>query len=99
MKKVNELNIKINKAVITKIMVELNPEKEEATWNVYGKLITDTGRSISDFGFSNDAWYNKDKEIQVPLAANFNGRALFEIFTPIVLEKLGSEFKKLPAKK
>lgn len=97
MKKVNELNIKINKAIITDIQVEL--KEENVVWTVRGKLITEQGMAISDFYFSNDSWMNKDKKISVPLEANSLGRKLFEAFTPEVLEKLGNMFTALPAPK
>lgn len=96
MRKINELNIKINKAIITQISIDLD---EEVVWNVSGKLITDKGMSISTFNFSNNSWVDDDKKLGVPLEANVLGRKLFEAFTPEVLEKLGNMFTALPAPK
>lgn len=96
MVKVNELSIKINKAIVTKISVELDLETQKPTWWVCGKLVTDQGMAISDFQFSNDSWNEKNK-IQVPLAADGHARELFLVFSPVILEKLGNMFKSLPS--
>ena len=95
MKNVNELNIKITKAVITGISVELDFDTKEPTWTINGKLVTSAGKAISSFGFSTHRW--SDNKITVPMSANLSGRALFEIFTPVIMEKLGETFKALPA--
>lgn len=98
MNKVNEFEIKINKAIITRISVELGDDSE-ATWHISGKLITDKGMAISDFSFSNETWCNKERIIDIPVHANMLGRDLFITFTPIILEKLGNMFKALPSPK
>ena len=98
MKKVNEFEIKINKAIITGISVELGDDGE-ATWNISGKLITDKGMAISNFSFSNQSWCDESKKIEIPVHANMLGRDLFITFTPVILEKLGNMFKALPAPK
>lgn len=94
MKKVNELNITINKALITEINIRLS--EDEVIWNVSGQLLTDKGLSISSFNFSNLSWLDNDKKLSVSLEANILGKRLFESFTPEVLKKLGSTFMALP---
>lgn len=96
MKKVNELNIKINKAIITKIEVDLS--NGEPAWTVSGQLITSTGHNISSFYFSTSGWSEKNK-IEAPVSVNYLGRSLFELFTPTVMEKIMGTFKSLPSGK
>lgn len=97
--KVNEFEIKITRAIITKISVELDFETNEPEWHVEGKLLTNTGKPISDFGFSNKTWYSEENKISVPPGANLLGRDLFVEFTPVILEKLGNMYKALPSPK
>lgn len=99
MKKVNELNIKINRAVITGISIDLDLDSKTPIWTITGKLLTDKGMPISDFTFGNRSWMNDDRKIEISLDANMCGRELFEVFTPVVLEKLGNMFKSLPIPK
>lgn len=98
MKRINELNIKINRAVITRVSVELDFETNKPSWTISGKLVTQQGIAISDFCFSSDSWQDKNK-IEVPSLADLSARGLFEIFTPVIMEKLGNMFKALPAPK
>jgi hypothetical protein len=96
MNKINELNIKINKAVITKVTIELDIETNEPTWTVQGALITSTNKKVSDFVFSSETWYSEDKRLKVPSYLHLPARDIFEAFTPVIYEKLGETFLALP---
>lgn len=97
MSKINELNININKAVITEINLELNEEKGLVV-SVTGALLTKENRKISEFRYSSEAW-NEDNKIEVPFDLNNPARTIFEHMTPVIYEKLGNAFKPLPAPK
>jgi len=94
MKKVNEFEIKITKAIITEINIELR--EDSPTWTVKGQLLTQQGMKVSDFFFSNISYFSEDKKIDVPLEANYHAKELFQQFTPVIMEKLGNMFTALP---
>jgi hypothetical protein len=93
MKRINELNINISKAVITDIKLRLSKEGLEV--EVYGDLITKTGKSISHFSFSTTHW-EEDQKLQVPMDIHNPARKIFEILTPVIYSKIEGEFKALP---
>jgi len=92
MKKVNELNINITKAVISSITVELGDDG--VVWRVNGKLLTKDGKEISTFNFSTDS-YCDSRKIEVPISANVWARNMFEELTPVIYRKINGEFKSL----
>jgi hypothetical protein len=92
MAKINEINIKINRAIVTKISIELDEEKP--TWWITGALISESGKKISEFGMSNSHW-DDSKNIEIPVEAQMLGRQLFEVFMPILRKQVDGEFKVL----
>lgn len=96
MSNVNEVNIKINKAIITSIEITL--KDGVAQWDVSGSLISTTGKEVSRFAYSSQHWED-DKKIEVPVEGNLYGRSLFEMFTPIIVRHINGDFKQLPAGK
>jgi len=97
MSKINEININITKAVVTKISIELDIDKQVPVFTIQGTLVSDTGRKVSDFVYGSD-WYN-DSKIEIPASANFPSSELFKIFTPIICEKINGVFKAVEAPK
>jgi hypothetical protein len=96
MKKINEINITINKAVITKVSIEI--KESGVVFDVFGKLVTDKGIAISDFCFSSEAWYNKERQLDIPVSLHATAREVFEKLTPIVYTKINGVFASLPEK-
>jgi hypothetical protein len=98
-KRLNEVDIKITKVVITRISIELEEGKDEPTYNVTGKLLTEQGMNVSEVHFTNQSWYDESKKIKIPWAANIHSAEIFQAFIPVVSEKINGIFKALPAPK
>ena len=96
MSKVNELNININKAVITSIDISLGNDGLEVEVN--GSLLTKQGKRVSSFHFTTNHWNDEDK-LQVPMDIHNPARKIFEILTPVIYSKIEGEFKALPSPK
>jgi len=92
MKRINELNITINKALITEVHLSL--EDEGLQIYVKGDLLTDSNKKVSEFSFSSQ-FYSSNK-IEVPMDIHPYAREIFERMTPVIYEKLGQSFKALP---
>lgn len=99
MSKINEINIKINKAIITDVSFKLNMDEEKPlTVNVSGELIASTGKVVSTFNFYSDGWLDEQK-FEVPVSMHAIAQEVFEMLTPIIYEKINGTFKALPAGK
>jgi len=97
MKKINEVNIKIERAVITKINVELK-ENGKAEWMITASLLTKQGKKITEFSTGNYHWDEKE-DCEIPVIADCLGRQLFETFMPIIIKKINGELMGLPEPK
>jgi hypothetical protein len=93
-KKINELNILINKAIVTSISVTIQ-ENGEVLWEVSGKLISNNGVEVSNFRYYSKSWDDKLK-LKIPIEADMHGEALFKIFQQPIIEKINGVFKQLP---
>jgi hypothetical protein len=93
MRKVNEINININRAVVKSISIDLTEDK--VIWSVLGALLTKEGKEISTFSMTNNHW-DDSKNIEVPLEANVYAKELFKAFMPILYKQINGEFKSLP---
>lgn len=92
MKKLNELDIRINKAEITSIQIGI--EDSGFTYEVRGKLIAENGLTISTFDFETDS-YNNSMKFEAPMSALGASRELFEKITPVILQKISGTFARL----
>jgi hypothetical protein len=98
MSKINEININITKALITKISIEL--EGDTPKYTVSGKLLTEQGMAVSDFIFmSEKSYWSEDKVIEVPMGIHFHSAEIFKALTPVIYKKINGLFKELPAPK
>jgi hypothetical protein len=95
--KVNELNIKVTKAVITSVTFQMEEEKGLVV-NVHGSMFTDKGLKVSEFNFYSDGWSEENK-IVIPIDFHMKATDIFEKLTPIIYEKINGAFKSLPAPK
>jgi len=96
MKKVNELEIKITKALITSISIDLDAQNNIPNFTVSGQLITEQGQAISSFSFATNHW-KEDSTINVPMTIHNPAREIFELLTPVIYEKINGVFPKLSA--
>jgi hypothetical protein len=97
MSRINELEIKITKAIITKVEIELGSKgKPELT--VYGQLLTDKGKKISTFMYGSNAW-ETDNEIEFPLSLHLPAKEIFEKLTPIIYDKINGKFTMIEEEK
>ncbi len=95
--KVNEINIKINKAIVTSVTFKLNTDNAEKPLaiQVYGELLTDKNKRVTTFSYDSDGWRDDDK-FNVPVTFHAIAKEVFEQLTPIVYEKINGAFKALP---
>jgi len=97
MKKINELNININKAIVTEVTLSL--EENGLSVNVIGGLFTDQGKKVSNFNFSTKKYsWDSDNDIEIPMSLNFPAKEIFETLTPIIYEKLNGAFQAIKDK-
>lgn len=97
MKKINELNININKAVITTVTLSLG-EKGLGV-NVSGSLMTSQGKVVSGFQFTTKQYsWDSENDIDVPLSINLPAKEIFEQLTPVIYEKLNGVFEAIKEK-
>ena len=94
MKQINEIDIKITKAVVTAVKISL--DEDGVNLEVSGDLISDTKRKVTSFSYSSDAWQGNQK-IKIPSSIHLPARKLFEIAQPLVIEKIQGHFKALPS--
>jgi len=94
MAKINKIDIRIEKAIVKRISIELGEDKAE--WSITAGLLTLGGKEITTFNTGNTAWNKKD-HCEIPVEANIKARELFEIFMPIITREINGEFKSLPA--
>lgn len=97
MNKLNEINIKITKAVITQITISLKDSEKGATFDITGELLTEGGKKVSTFYFETDGW-QKDRKIELPTYINLPARELFEAITPEVYKRINDSFPMLKGK-
>jgi len=88
MTKINELNIVINKALITHVGIDLTEKGVQL--DVRGELYTKAGKSISNFSFSTTSW-NDENKFDIPAYINAPIRQIFEDLTPIIYEKINGK--------
>jgi hypothetical protein len=101
MSKVNEIKININRAIITKVWIELGDMDEEQKvphFTVFGWLLSDTGRKVSEFTFWSNM-YNPDAKIEIPLELHPHAGEIFRILQPVISKKFNNLYKALPAPK
>ena len=97
MAKVNELNININKALITSVTLSLG--EKGLSVNVSGSLMTAQGKSVSNFQFTTKEYsWDNENNIDVPLSINLPAKEIFEQLTPVVYEKLNGVFEAIKSK-
>ena len=97
-KRINELEIKVTKAIITKISIELDENKLQPEFEIQGSLISDKGRKVSSFIFYTGA-YSDTMKLEVPPTVNFPASELFKLLTPVIYEKINGVFKGIEAPK
>lgn len=97
MSKVNEININIKKALMTSFDVELQ-DGGNVKLNVKGGLLTEQGKVVSDFWFSNSTWISDDKKLEIPVKVHMLIGEIFKEMTPVIYQKLNDSYKALPAK-
>lgn len=96
MSKINEIEIKITKAIVTSIGIELEEEKPKYT--VKGWLVSDHGVRISEFMFWSNSWSDANK-IEVPIDIHQLSADIFRSMTPVIYKKINGIHKQLPAPK
>ena len=94
--KINELNIKISKAVVEEVHISLDETKGLIVY-CKGGMYTDQNKKVADFQYGTD-WYG-DAHIDVPAFINFPARQIFEALMPVVYEKIAGQYKALPPAK
>ena len=93
---INEINITINKAVITSVTFKLNPEGEEPlAVQVHGELLTDKNKRVTTFSYDSDGW-SEEQKFKVPVYFHAIAKEVFKQLTPIIYEKINGTFKALP---
>lgn len=96
-KNINELNININKAIITSVNLSLG-EKGLAV-SVEGGLYTSQLKKVSNFQFTTKQYsWNSENDIEVPVSINLPAKAIFEALTPVIYEKLNGVFEAIKEK-
>ena len=100
MPNVNEINIKIDKAIITSVTFKLNTDnaEEPLAVQVYGELLTDKNKKVTSFSYDSDGW-SEDQKFEVPVTFHAIAKEVFQQLTPIIYEKINGTFKALPGKK
>lgn len=94
MKRINELNISIDRAEVTSISIGLVDREWQMT--ISGNLISSTGQEVTSFNYSTNTWSEKTK-IEFPSSAMGLGAKLFEIAQPIIIKKIQGHFRALGA--
>jgi len=100
MSKVNEIDIHIEKAIVTRVSIELKGDRPSYT--ISGALLTKQGLQVADFTFwdkDGNEWMSDDKLIRIHPTINFMVGDIFRELQPIITEKLNGVFTKLPAPK
>lgn len=96
MSKLNEININIKKALITKVNIELKDEgKVEITATV--QLLTEQNKVISEVWFSNNTWMSDERKIEIPVDVHIQIGEIFRKLTPVVYQKMNDSYTQLPA--
>lgn len=93
--KINEIEVKITKAVITSVTVEI--DKDEPVYTVSGNLLTEHGMKVSTFQFSNRDWYSEQSKISIPYLVHAWSAEIFKALNPVVRDKINGMFKQLPS--
>lgn len=83
--KINELEIKITKAVITQISITL--EDKGPKYDVTGELVSDKGVSISRFYYSSKTWPSEEN-LEIPVPIHSLATDLFKTMTPVIYKKI-----------
>lgn len=96
MSKINEINIRIDKALITNVELALGEHGLEVI--VTGNLISDIGKKVTSFRYLSNHWEDEEK-LKIPFEMNGLARQIFELLTPSIYERINGEFKALPAGK
>lgn len=96
MSKINEIDIKITKAIVTSIGIEL--EEDTPKYTIKGWLVSEHGLRVSEFMFWSDS-YSDTRKIEVPVTVHQLSAALFKAATPIVYKKINGLHAQLPAPK
>lgn len=98
MSNINELNININKAVVTTVTLKLGKEGLGVT--VTGSLMTQDNREVSGFCFTTKQYsWDSENDIIVPPSLNLPAKEIFEMLTPVIYEKLNGAFPAIKAGK
>lgn len=92
MARINELNIKITKAVITRVIIELQDDKP--SYSIFGQFISEQGLRVSDFHFMSSSW-GQDSKIEIPPELHVYSSQLFKALTPVIYEKINGRFLQL----
>jgi len=96
-KQINELNININKAVITSVTLTLGEKGLNVV--VSGSLMTNQGKSVSNFQFTTKEYsWEQENNIDVPLSINLPAKEIFEQLTPVIYQKLNGVFEPIKSK-
>lgn len=96
MSKINEIDIKITKAIVTSVGVEL--EGEEPKYTIKGWLVSEQGQRVSEFMFWSNS-YGDTNKIEIPVEMHQISAELFKVVTPVIYKKINGLYKQLPAPK
>ena len=96
MKRVNEIDIKITKAIVTSIGIELDDDQPRYT--VKGWLVSEHGLRVSEFMFWSNS-YGDTNKIEIPIEIHRYSAEIFKAMTPVIHKKINGMYKELPAPK
>ena len=96
MKKINEIDIHIDKAVVTRISIELK-ENNKAEWIITASLITKNNKKLTEMHFGNFHW-DLEKNSTIPLEADMHARELFKLMQPVIINEINGNMLSLPDK-
>lgn len=97
MKKINELDININKAIITEVTLSLGDKGLSVA--VTGGLYTSQLKKVSNFQFTTKQYsWDSENDIEVPVSINLPAKTIFEELTPVIYEKLNGIFEAIKEK-
>jgi len=96
MSKINEIDIKITKAIVTSIGIEL--EEDQPKYTIKGWLVSENGLRVSEFMFWSNSYGDQNK-IEIPVEIHRFSADIFRAMTPVIYKKINGLYKQLPAPK
>ena|SRR5438552_5644644 len=97
MNKLNEVNINIQKALISNVSIKLSTSNGEpkATFDVSGSLLTREGRDVAGFSFSSQSWYSEDHKIDIKPEVHKLAADIFKLLNIEVYRKMNDIYPAL----